>query len=82
MLTIESSREIMIHRPSLSLPRSTPEFHHSLQVTIRAAKRTISAMERQPILFWPGYVASVWMSGLIIAFACQISMYNTSQGSQ
>lgn len=73
--------KISIHRPSLSLPRSTPEFHHSLQVTIRAAKRTILAMERQTNLFWPGYVASVWMSGLIISFACQIGMYNTSQGS-
>lgn len=73
--------KISIHRPSLSLPRSTPEFHHSLQVTIRAAKRTILAMERQKTLFWPGYVASVWMSGLIISFACQIGMYSTSQGS-
>lgn len=73
--------KISIHRPSLSLPRSTPEFYHSLQVTIRAAKRTILAMERQSSLFWPGYVASVWMSGLIISFACQIGMYNTTQGS-
>lgn len=74
--------KISIHRPALSLPRSSPEFHHALQVTIRAAKRTILALERQSQLFWPGYVASVWMSGLIISFACQIALYNTSQGSQ
>lgn len=73
--------KISIHRPSLSLPRSTPEFHHSLQVTIRAAKRTILAMEKQGQLFWPGFVASVWMSGLIISFACQIGMYNVPQGT-
>ncbi|KAI5364086.1 hypothetical protein Slin14017_G060500 [Septoria linicola] len=74
--------KISIHRPALSLPRTSPEFHHALQVTIRAAKRTILALERQAQLFWPGYVASIWMSGLIISFACQIGLYNTSQGSQ
>lgn len=74
--------KISIHRPALSLPRSLPEFHHALQVTIRAAKRTILAMERQSQLFWPGYVASIWMSGLIISFACQIGLYNTWQGTQ
>lgn len=74
--------KISIHRPALSLPRTSPEFQHALQVTIRAAKRTILALERQPQLFWPGYVASIWMSGLIISFACQIGLYNTSQGSQ
>ncbi|CAK1366778.1 hypothetical protein CB0940_10147 [Cercospora beticola] len=73
--------KISIHRPALSLPRTSPEFHHALQVTIRAAKRTILALERQTQLFWPGYVASVWMSGLIISFACQINLYNTAQGS-
>jgi hypothetical protein len=73
---------ISINRPSLSLSRSAPEFHHGLQVTIRAAKRTIIALERQRNLFWPGYVASVWMSGLIISFACQVGLYNIDQGSQ
>ncbi|KAF2173834.1 hypothetical protein M409DRAFT_16105 [Zasmidium cellare ATCC 36951] len=73
---------IAINRPSLSLPRSAPEFHHGLQVTIRAAKRTIIAMERQNTLFWPGYLASTWMSGLIISFACQVGLYNIVQGSQ
>ncbi|KAK4498172.1 hypothetical protein PRZ48_010829 [Zasmidium cellare] len=73
---------IAINRPSLSLPRSAPEFHHGLQVTIRAAKRTIIAMERQSTLFWPGYLASTWMSGLIISFACQVGLYNIVQGSQ
>jgi hypothetical protein len=73
---------ISINRPSLSLKRSAPEFHHGLQVTIRAAKRTILALERQPNLFWPGYLSSCWMSGLIVSFACQIGLYNTRQGSQ
>lgn len=73
---------IAINRPSLSLPRSAPEFHHGLQVTIRAAKRTIIAMERQTSLFWPGYLAATWMSGLIISFACQVGLYNITQGSQ
>ncbi|KJX93335.1 transcription factor fungal specific like protein [Zymoseptoria brevis] len=73
---------ISINRPSLSLPRSAPEFHHGLQVTIRAAKRTILALEKQPNLFWPGYLSACWMSGLIVSFACQIGLYNTRQGSQ
>ncbi|EME42732.1 hypothetical protein DOTSEDRAFT_155716 [Dothistroma septosporum NZE10] len=73
---------ISINRPSLSLSRNAPEFHHGLQVTIGAAKRTINALELQSTLFWPGYLASVWMSGLIISFACQVGLYNISQGSQ
>ncbi|CAK4004118.1 Transcription factor, fungi [Lecanosticta acicola] len=73
---------ISTNRPSLSLPRNTPEFHHGLQVTIRAAKRTIVAMEKQTNLFWPGYLAAVWMSGLVISFACQIGLYTIDQGSQ
>lgn len=73
---------ISINRPSLSLSRSAPEFHHGLQVTIRAAKRTIIALERQRHLFWPGYLASVWMSGLIISFACQVGLYSIDLGSQ
>ncbi|KAK4614140.1 Transcriptional activator protein acu-15 [Fulvia fulva] len=73
---------ISINRPSLSLPRNAPEFHHGLQVNIGAAKRTINALELQSTLFWPGYLASVWMSGLIISFACQVGLYNIAQGSQ
>lgn len=73
---------ITINRPSLSLSKSAPEFHHGLQVTIRAAKRTILALERQRHLFWPGYVASVWMSGLILAYACIQGLYSIDQGSQ
>lgn len=73
---------ISINRPSLSLTRNAPEFHHGLQVTIGAAKRTINALELQGTLFWPGYLASVWMSGLIISFACQVGLYNIGQGSQ
>lgn len=73
---------ITTNRPSLSLPRNAPEFHHGLQITLRAAKKTIIAMEKQANLFWPGYLAATWMSGLVISFACQIGLYTIGQGSQ
>lgn len=70
---------ITTHRPSLALPISSPEFQHGLQTAIQAAKRTIATLEREASHFWPGYLAAVWMSGLILAFACQLQMYSSTK---
>lgn len=73
---------ILINRPSLSLHRSLPEFQSGLQITLSAARATIAALEQHEHLFWPGYLASVWMSGLIVSFACQVHLYDTAKGLQ
>lgn len=73
---------ITLHRPSLSKSQTSPEFHNGLQTTIRAAKRTIAQLELEERLFWPGYLAAVWMSGLVLSFASQIGLYDIAQGSQ
>ncbi|SMQ51667.1 unnamed protein product [Zymoseptoria tritici ST99CH_3D7] len=73
-------------RPDVAIQASTCKSLAScrfcMSFTIRAAKRTILALEKQPNLFWPGYLSACWMSGLIVSFACQIGLYNTRQGSQ
>lgn len=73
---------ILINRPSLSLSRTSPEFQSGLQIALNAARATLTALEQLEHLYWPGSLPSAWMSGLIIAFACQIKKYNISKGSR
>lgn len=73
---------ILVHRPSLSLPRNLPEFQYGLQIALGAARSTLSAVEQHTHLIWPGCLSSVWMSGLIIAFACQVQSYSRYKGSR
>lgn len=73
---------VLVNRPSLSLQRSLPEFQSGLQATLSAARATLVALEQHSHLAWPGSLPAVWMSGLIIAFACQVGHYDTSKGSQ
>lgn len=75
---------LLAKRPSLSLDPSAPEFRSALQTCIAAARTIIYALEaktksgKSP--FWPGFLSGVWMSGLIIVFACQLNLYTLSKG--
>lgn len=75
---------LLINRPSLSLDPSTPDFCSGLQTCIGAARGILSALKAQvdggQPLFWPGFLSAAWMSGLVIAFACQLKQYLLSKG--
>lgn len=77
---------LIIHRPSLSLDPSSAEFCSGLQTCIGAARGIIAALktqvDSQQALFWPGFLSSVWMSGLVLAFACQLRQYVLTKGLQ
>jgi hypothetical protein len=77
---------LIIHRPSLSLEPSTAEFCSGLQTCIGAARSILEALKLQvessQALFWPGFVSAAWMSGLVLAFACQLKQYVLTKGLQ
>ncbi|KAE8396589.1 fungal-specific transcription factor [Aspergillus alliaceus] len=77
---------LLINRPSLSLSPSTPEFCSGLQTCIGAAREILTALKAQvnskQALFWPGFLSASWMSGLVIAFACQLRQYVLPKGLQ
>lgn len=70
---------LLLNRPRLSLDQATAEFQQGLQVCIRASRSTLSALrkhrENGQSMFLPGLLSAAWMSGLIIAFACQLGKY-------
>lgn len=70
---------IAIHRPYLSLPKTSAEFENSLQLVIRAARQTNTLLLDVDEFFWPGYLSSAWMSGLIFTFACQAEAFSIKQ---
>ncbi|KAF3393972.1 hypothetical protein F1880_005077 [Penicillium rolfsii] len=75
---------LIINRPSLSLDPSTAEFSSGLQTCIGAARAILTAlrlqMGSQQALFWPGFLSAAWMSGLVLAFACQLGQYVLEKG--
>lgn len=77
---------LLINRPSLSFDTSSPDFCSGLQTCIGAARGILSALQAQinggQALFWPGFLSAAWMSGLVIAFACQLKQYVLSKGCQ
>ncbi|KAJ5374119.1 hypothetical protein N7517_006125 [Penicillium concentricum] len=77
---------LIIHRPSLSLDPSTAEFCSGLQTCIGAARAILSALrlqvDSQQALFWPGFLSAAWMSGLVLALACQLNQYVLKKGLQ
>lgn len=77
---------LIIHRPTLSLDPSTPDFCSGLQTCIGAARAIIAALRSQndggQAFFWPGFLSAAWMSGLVLAFACQLGQYVLSKGLQ
>ncbi|EXJ93532.1 hypothetical protein A1O1_01924 [Capronia coronata CBS 617.96] len=70
---------LLVNRPRLSLDQSTPEFQHGLQLCIRASRGIVTGLKshraHSQSMFLPGLLSAVWMSGLIIAFACQLGKY-------
>ncbi|KIX08992.1 uncharacterized protein Z518_00070 [Rhinocladiella mackenziei CBS 650.93] len=70
---------LLVNRPRLSLDQSTPEFQHGLQVCIRASRGIVAGLKSHKrhgqSMFLPGLLSAAWMSGLIIAFACQLGKY-------
>ena len=70
---------LLLSRPRLSLDQSTPEFQHGLQVCIRASRNILAGLKghrsARQTMFLPGLLSAAWMSGLIIAFACQLGKY-------
>lgn len=77
---------LLINRPFLSLGPSTAEFCSALQTCIGAARGILTALRTQVDghqgLFWPGFLSAAWMSGLVLAFACQLRQYVLSKGYQ
>ncbi|KAL3461444.1 hypothetical protein BJX64DRAFT_277776 [Aspergillus heterothallicus] len=77
---------LLLNRPSLSLPNSTPEFASALQSCISAARHILIALKAQrdshQALFWPGFLSAAWMAGLVLAFACQLGQYGRGKGCQ
>ncbi|KAJ5929080.1 hypothetical protein N7454_006928 [Penicillium verhagenii] len=75
---------LIIHRPSLSLDPYTAEFCSGLQTCIGAARGILAALKTQldsrQALFWPGFLSAAWMSGLVLAFACQLKQYVLEKG--
>lgn len=70
---------LLVNRPRLSLDQTTPEFQHGLQVCIRASRGIVAGLKAHKqhgqSMFLPGLLSAAWMSGLIIAFACQLGKY-------
>lgn len=77
---------LLINRPFLSLSPSSPEFCSALQTCIGAARGILTALRSQvngqQELFWPGFLSAAWMSGLVLAFACQLKQYVLGMGYQ
>lgn len=72
---------LLVNRPSLSLDPASAEFRHAAQICIGAARSIIRTLESHVdsggVLFWPGSIHSVWMSGLVMAFTCQLKLQST-----
>ena len=70
---------LLLSRPRLSLDQTTPEFQYGLQVCIRASRNILAGLKAHKSsgqsMFLPGLLSAAWMSGLIIAFACQLGKY-------
>jgi hypothetical protein len=73
---------IAIHRPYLSLPKTSAEYGNSIQLVIRAARQSVLLLSEMEELFWPGYLASAWMSGLVLIYACKTQDYGLEQGTR
>jgi hypothetical protein len=71
---------LLVNRPSLSLEPVSAEFQYAAQICIGAAKSIIRTLESHAksggALFWPGWIHSVWMSGLVMAFTCQLKQHS------
>ncbi|KAH8817203.1 fungal-specific transcription factor domain-containing protein [Xylogone sp. PMI_703] len=75
---------LLINRPFLSMDPAKPAFRSSLQTCISASRTIISTLKQvishKQCISLPGTLSSAWMSGLVIAFACELSMYPFNKG--
>jgi hypothetical protein len=75
---------ITINRPFLSLNPSTPEFKSSIQTCLRSSRTIVLTLkdyaQRRQSMSGPGILSSTWMSGLVIAFACELNVYPIRRG--
>jgi hypothetical protein len=75
---------LLVNRPFLSMRPTTPEFQSSIQTCIGASRTIISTLRghdsRKMCLSAPGMLSSIWMSGLVIAFACELNRYPFTKG--
>jgi hypothetical protein len=75
---------LAINRPFLSLNPTSPEFRSSLQTCLRASRTIVGTLkdytQRRQSISGPGILSSAWMSGLVIAFACELNAYPSSRG--
>ncbi|KAH8595747.1 fungal-specific transcription factor domain-containing protein [Bisporella sp. PMI_857] len=75
---------LFVNRPFLSSDPSTPHFQSSLQICIGASRKIISTFQDYPqrtrCFSAPGILSGIWMSGLVIAFACELDVYPVSKG--
>lgn len=72
---------LLVNRPLLSLDPDSAEFRYAAQICIGAARSIIRTLDSHMVsggkLFWPGSIHSVWMSGLVMAFTCQLKLQST-----
>lgn len=79
---------ILVNRPRLSLTQTNAEFRYAIEVCIDCSRSAILKMTDQinqhpdQSLFWPGYLSTVWSSGLMLAYACRIGTYPYSKASK
>ncbi|KZL66566.1 fungal specific transcription factor [Colletotrichum tofieldiae] len=74
---------LLLNRPSLSLVPRCAEFREALQTCIGAANAIIQTIHQYTVyggpLFWPGWMPAVWMSGLVLALAARLKLYNKTR---
>ncbi|EXJ82798.1 hypothetical protein A1O3_06613 [Capronia epimyces CBS 606.96] len=70
---------ILINRPFLSLPATSPDFRSSLQTCINSSRAILRSVQdhvkQKDFLPWPGLLAGVWTAGLVLALACKLRLY-------
>jgi hypothetical protein len=74
---------LVINRPSLSMRENPADFKLALQTCIGASRSILQALrtyiDSGYQIFWPGHLLAIWMSGLVIAFACRLNAYDTEK---
>lgn len=76
---------LLINRPFLSLDPTKAAFKSSLQTCIAAGRTILSTLKQVAShnhwISLPGILSSTWMSGLVIAFACELNIYPLGKGT-
>lgn len=77
---------LLVNRPFLSRNLNSPDFRSSMQTCISSSRlivRALNSSNRGNNLFSrPGVLSSLWMAGLVLAFACQLDLYPFKKGTE